>query len=153
MTSPINLNVNVNQDPARNTVEVNTETTEVSITTEGIPGPRGYGWLSGEGAPDSSIGKNGDFYVDTLENSFWGPKSPAGWPASPFYVPGTPRRHVHTQALPASTWTINHTLDGYPSVMVVDSAATVVIGEVSYVSTSQVVVEFTAPFSGYAYLT
>ena len=32
-------------------------------------------------------------------------------------------------------------------------AKTVVIGEVNYVSTSQVVVNFTTAFSGYAYLT
>lgn len=153
MTSPINLNVNINQDPARNLVEVNTETTEVSITTDGIQGPRGYGWISGTGYPTASVGRIGDYYIDTDSNTFWGPKTVEGWPGIPFYIPGTPQRHIHTQASPSSTWTINHTLDGYPSVMVVDSAATVVIGEVSYVSTSQVIVEFTAPFSGYAYLT
>lgn len=63
------------------------------------------------------------------------------------------RRHIHTQGTAATTWTINHTLGGYPSVMVVDSASTVVVGEVLYVSTSQVQVSFTAPFSGFAYLT
>lgn len=153
MSSPINLNVNINQDPARNLVEVNTETTEVQIVTEGIQGPRGYGWISGEGIPTPEIGRVGDFYIDSISNYFYGPKGLDGWPETPFYIPGTPQRHVHTQASPSSTWVINHLLDGYPSVMVVDSAATVVIGEVSYVSTSQVVVEFTAPFSGYAYLT
>lgn len=66
---------------------------------------------------------------------------------------GLSRRHIHTQASPADTWTISHSLGGYPSVTVVDSASTAVIGEVSYISTSQVVVEFTAPFSGQAYLT
>lgn len=63
------------------------------------------------------------------------------------------RRFVFTQASPSDTWTIIHPLGGYPSVTVVDSASTAVIGEVSYISTSQVVVEFTAPFSGQAYLT
>lgn len=63
------------------------------------------------------------------------------------------KRHVHTQGLVSSVWTINHTLDGKPSVTVVDSANTVVYGEVQYVSNSQVVVTFSAPFSGFAYLT
>ena len=153
MTSPINLNVNVNQDPFRNIVEVNTETTEVDILVQGIQGQRGYGWISGEGNPTSSVGRAGDYYINLTDNGFWGPKTESGWPATPFYIPGQTQRHVHTQASPASTWTINHALGGYPSVMVVDSAATVVIGEVSYVSTSQIVVEFTAPFSGFAYLT
>ena len=62
-------------------------------------------------------------------------------------------RHVHTQGTASSTWTINHDLGGYPSVMVVDSAKTVVFGEISYTSTSQVVVNFSSAFSGYAYLT
>ena len=62
-------------------------------------------------------------------------------------------RHVHTQGTAATTWTINHSLGGYPSVMIVDSAKTVVYGEINYVSTSQVVVNFSSAFSGYAYLT
>lgn len=62
-------------------------------------------------------------------------------------------RHVHTQGTPATTWVINHSLGGYPSVSIVDSAKTVVIGEVTYQSTSQVVVNFSSAFSGFAYLT
>ncbi|MDA0898395.1 MAG: hypothetical protein O3A30_03865 [Bacteroidetes bacterium] len=63
------------------------------------------------------------------------------------------RRHVHVQSSPSSAWTITHTLGGKPSVMVVDSADSVVVGDVIYVSTTEIRVEFTAPFSGYAYLT
>lgn len=62
-------------------------------------------------------------------------------------------RHVHTQGTPSTTWTITHSLGGYPSVAVVDSAKTVVFGEVTYLSTTQVVVNFSSAFSGYAYLT
>lgn len=153
MTTPVNLNVNVNQDPFRNTVTVDQETTEVTIGLSGTQGPRGYGFISGSGNPSSGIGRVGDFYIDLDTNAFWGPKTSSGWPASPFYIPGQTLRHVHAQATASSEWIINHSLGGYPSVMVVDSASTVVIGEVSYVSTSQVVVEFTSPFSGYAYLT
>jgi hypothetical protein len=66
---------------------------------------------------------------------------------------GNTRRYVHTQASASVLWTITHSLGGKPSVMVVDTADTVVIGEVKYVSSSQITVEFTAAFSGYAYLT
>lgn len=62
-------------------------------------------------------------------------------------------RHIHTQATVATTWTINHALGGYPSVSIVDSSKTVVVGEITYTSTSQVVVNFTSAFSGFAYLT
>lgn len=63
------------------------------------------------------------------------------------------RRHVHTQSTVSDEWVINHTLGGKPQITVVDSADTVVIGTVTYNSNSQVTVSFSAPFSGYAYLT
>lgn len=63
------------------------------------------------------------------------------------------RRHIHTQGFASAIWIINHTLGGKPSVTIVDSADTVVTGDVTYNSNSQVTVTFTAPFSGYAYLT
>lgn len=63
------------------------------------------------------------------------------------------RRHIHTQAVASTTWTITHTLGGKPSVTIVDSADTVVVGEVTYNSNSEVVVNFTSAFSGFAYLT
>lgn len=66
---------------------------------------------------------------------------------------GVTKRHVHTQMAAATTWVINHLLGGKPSVTIVDSADTVVVGEVTYNSNTQVTVEFTSPFSGYAYLT
>lgn len=66
---------------------------------------------------------------------------------------GNTRRHVHTQSSPSTEWIINHTLGGRPSITIVDSAETVVIGEVTYISDSQIIVEFTSAFSGYAYLT
>lgn len=63
------------------------------------------------------------------------------------------RRHVHAQAAASMEWVITHTLGGKPSVTVVDSAGTVVVGEVQYDSDTQVTISFTAAFSGYAYLT
>lgn len=66
---------------------------------------------------------------------------------------GNTRRYVYSQTSAATTWTINHTLGGRPSITIVDSAGTVVIGEVTYISDSQIIVEFTSAFSGFAYLT
>lgn len=63
------------------------------------------------------------------------------------------RRYIHTQGVASTEWIIAHTLGGRPSVTVVDSAGTVVIGEVQYDSNTQVTISFTAAFSGYAYLT
>lgn len=59
---------------------------------------------------------------------------------------------VFNQGVPASTWTINHTLDKFPSITVVSTANQVVIGDASYTSTTQVVITFAAGFAGKAYL-
>lgn len=63
------------------------------------------------------------------------------------------RRHTHAQGTASTTWTITHNLGGKPSVTIVDSADTVVVGEVTYNSNSEVEVNFTSAFSGFAYLT
>jgi hypothetical protein len=118
----------------------------------GPQGATGPGTLVGAGAPASITGVNGDIYIDSLTGSYYGPKASGAWPASPFYV-FVNNRYIHTQASPSSVWNITHSLGGRPSVMVVDSAGTVVIGEISYNSNTSITISFTAPFSGYAYLT
>lgn len=125
----------------------------VYVSVNGTQGTAGAGIVTGTGQPDASDGNNGDIYVDTSSNAFWGPKVAGAWPASPFYTAGAATRHVHTQASPSDEWLVTHSLGGRPSVTVVDSASTTVIGEVSYLSDTQVQVSFTSPFSGYAYLT
>lgn len=46
---------------------------------QGTPGPAGSTVLSGNGAPTSATGANGDFYLDLTSSLFYGPKSTAGW--------------------------------------------------------------------------
>jgi len=60
--------------------------------------------------------------------------------------------YIHTQAVPAAVWTVNHNLGRFPSVSVVDSAGTLVFGEVRYVSNAQLTVTFSAAFGGKAYI-
>lgn len=62
------------------------------------------------------------------------------------------RAYIHTQAAPALQWTVSHNLNKYPSVSIVDSSNEEVIGEVEYVDTNNLIVKFTAPFSGEAYI-
>ena len=66
---------------------------------------------------------------------------------------GNTRRHVHTQGAASTSWVITHTLGGKPSVTIVDSADTLVVGTVIYDSNTRITVNFTVPFSGFAYLT
>ena len=60
--------------------------------------------------------------------------------------------YIHDQMSSADTWTINHNLDKYPSVSVVDSAGSLVIGDVQYISRNALIVTFVGEFSGKAYL-
>ncbi|MEI6649295.1 MAG: hypothetical protein WCO08_06610, partial [Actinomycetes bacterium] len=43
--------------------------------------------LNGKGVPKSSLGKDGDFYLDTQNLNFYGPKSAGVWP-KPFNLKG-----------------------------------------------------------------
>jgi hypothetical protein len=49
-------------------------------------------------------------------------------------------------------WTINHNLGGNPTAVVLDSAGTQCEGTFSYPSVNQMVITFTAAFSGVAYV-
>lgn len=102
-------------------------------------------------SPPDTLGNEGDFFIDTSAGKLWGPKGESSWGSN--VVALIPKRFVFTQGTPSATWNITHTLDGFPSVTVIDSAGTVVIGEVSYNSTSSVTVSFSGGFSGKAYLT
>ena len=60
--------------------------------------------------------------------------------------------YIHRQQSAASVWHIEHNLGRFPSVTVVDSGNTQVIGNVSYIDENTLNVSFVAPFSGSAYL-
>ena len=59
---------------------------------------------------------------------------------------------VFTKSTPNKIWEITHNLDKYPSVTIVDSAGSVVMGDITYTSKSTLTVTFSAAFSGKAYL-
>lgn len=148
----------VNETP--NQVIVNETPVEVVVSLVGQQGVRGGTLIFGEISPPSqSLGQLGDLYIDTVKKEVWGPKlidlgiNAEYWPEQPSFTFGAASRHVHVQGLPSNSWIIYHALGGKPSVMVVDSAETVVIGEVTYVSGNEVRVDFSAPFSGSAFLT
>jgi hypothetical protein len=110
----------------------------------------------------SEYGNTGDIYIDTVTGDFYGPKTLDGWPDTPFFTALTSftvdaavlnDRTIFTQGSASSTWNITHALGGRPSVTVVDSAGTVVYGEVRYNSNTSITVTFSSPFSGFAYLT
>lgn len=149
--SPVNILTDISLDGTLSDIIA----TGSTLPSTGSIGPRGPGVLSGEGVPTSSVGADGDIYIDAIDGAFYGPKSNGIWPNSPFFTPSQlgAQRFIHTQAVASDTWEITHALGGRPSIMVVDSAGTVVIGEIRYNSNTSITILFTAPFSGFAYLT
>lgn len=74
-----------------------------------------------------------------------GPKGDAG-------LGGGDLGYVHTQSTASSTWTINHNLQFIPNITVIDSGGSVVEGSYNYPNATTVVLNFSGPFSGKAYL-
>ena len=60
--------------------------------------------------------------------------------------------YIHEQANPSEVWNVNHKLDRYPSVTVVDSSNNVVVGAVEYTNKNSLTISFNGKFSGKAYL-
>ena len=58
---------------------------------------------------------------------------------------------VYTQSTPEAIWEITHNLGKKPSVTVVDSGDSVVVGEVEYINLNSVRLTFAGAFSGKAY--
>lgn len=60
--------------------------------------------------------------------------------------------YVHEQTIASDTWTITHSMGKYPSVTVVDSGGSAVVGDVRYLDADSLTVSFNGAFSGTAYL-
>lgn len=64
---------------------------------------------------------------------------------------GGDKTYAYPQDSPSDVWTVTHNMNKYPSVSVVDSAGSTVVGDVFYDSLNQVTITFSAPFSGKAF--
>lgn len=155
-TFPSENVIEVAFDATTNTIELIEASTGIEIASTGVQGAAGASLISGDvNPPTNDLGILGDYYFYTLEPYYiYGPKTESGWPSTPFFqATGLTRRHVHTQSVSSSTWDITHTLGGRPSVTVVDSAKSVVVGDVTYIDDSNIRIEFNGAFTGSAYLT
>lgn len=58
----------------------------VIVQSGGTSGPRGNSMLSGTGAPTSTVGIDGDYYIDTTNAptslTLYGPRASGTWPAT-----------------------------------------------------------------------
>jgi hypothetical protein len=60
--------------------------------------------------------------------------------------------YTHTQYSSSARWEITHNLLYNPNVTVVDSAGTIIEGSIEYLGPNSIVLLFSAPFAGKAYL-
>ena len=90
-----------------------------------------------------SSGSSGDILTSTGTATEWSN-------AAVSYA--TVATYTHSQSSAASTWSITHSLGKFPSVTVIDSSNNVVLGKVTYTNNNALTVNFTAAFSGTAYL-
>jgi hypothetical protein len=85
-----------------------------------------------------------------------GPQGPAGetGPAGPQGPIGeTPTiAYTHTQNAVSSSWTITHNLGFYPNVSTTDASKFSMEGEITYINTDSLIVNFGIATTGYAYL-
>ena len=148
---------NITAEESRNIVTTSAATpNKIYVKVLATAGGQQGGLLTGTIAPAAITGADGNWYIWQIaasgEARLYGPKANAAWPATYITLTGADR-YIHTQGSAATTWTVTHTLGGHPSVTVVDSTGTVVIGGVQYDSETQVTLTFSAAFSGSAYLT
>lgn len=64
----------------------------------------------------------------------------------------TDKTFVFTQIVPEIQWTVQHNLDKFPSITVIDTSDTVVIGSYTYIDNNNVTLNFSAGFAGKAFL-
>lgn len=61
------------------------------------------------------------------------------------------KNYVHNQIVASNFWEIQHNLDKYPSVSIIDSGNNLVVGEIKYIDSNNIIITFTSVFSGKAY--
>lgn len=66
--------------------------------------------------------------------------------------PDAQATYRHVQSTVESEWVINHNLGFRPNLVVMDSAGSVVQGNITHLDSNQLIVTFAAPFSGEASL-
>jgi hypothetical protein len=87
----------------------------------------------------------------TLQNTIVIPKPTTSVSVKGVTGGGGDAHYAHTQSTPEAVWEVTHNLGKKPSVIVVDSADTVVMGEIEYINLNSVRLTFVGAFSGKAY--
>lgn len=103
--------------------------------------------LTAAGGVISFFVENGDYWLYIRGQSFYlvvdlDPNLTHVWPATIRYV----------QTVPATVWNVNHGLNSFPSVDVLDTGNEQLFGEVDYVDDDNLTITFAVPTVGTAFL-
>jgi len=133
----VNKNNNVRLDKTTKTIKVVNRKNNIRLQHTGRTGPAGPEGQPGVGLPsdgttDQILKKNSDISFDY------------GWVDANELAD---KNFIMNFTL-SSNVEVNHNLNKYPAVTVIDSAGDEVVGEVYYTSPTQLTVRFINPFSG-----
>ncbi len=67
-------------------------------------------------------------------------------------IAGKDSHYTHDQNSASDTWSVTHNLGKKPSVVIVDSADTVLYGHIEYTDLNSLTITLSAPTSGKAYI-
>lgn len=135
----------------------------------GVPGPKGDAGtqvLTGPGLPSNLIGQVGDLYVNTNDKKVYGPKTINGWDLTKtlfegfqrdllgivFNVPEQQGYEEIINGVKYWVWHIVHDLGYNPNATCIDTAGTVIEGNISYPDENTIVLRFIGRTAGKAYL-
>ena len=137
---------------------------DVIVSTPGPQGPRGKTILNGIGAPSNNLGLQGDFYYNTENTDFYGPKlNDLSWSGSTIIKliqEGSDYAYSTSWELAQVTGPVNgayslviaHNLGFYPNLTIKNSAGDVLETGIDYNSINQITLTMAQPFAGTAYL-
>ena len=103
--------------------------------------------LTASGGVISFFVENGDYWLRIGDETFYvivdlDPNLTHVWPST----------FRWEQAAPAMVWAINHGLNSFPAVLVLDPSEQEIAGDVQYVDDDNLTITFGAPMSGVAFL-
>lgn len=113
---------------------------------------------AGQGALDAHQGKVLKEMIPNVIDDVTSTSTSAALSANQGYVLNSlinqkqDKNFYFTQTTATDTWVITHNLGKYPSVTVIDSAGTEVVGDINYDSLNQITITFSGAFKGSATL-
>jgi hypothetical protein len=75
-------------EPIVHNIEIIKQVNEVSVSSPGPQGQKGSSILTSPGLPSNSLGRDGDYYLDSVSDILYGPKVSGSWPPTGILLRG-----------------------------------------------------------------